>query len=101
MELIDINAYEKTFSFILNDTDQNKTIRALRAGMSAALLQPRIDAIPVVHGKWVRKGEGIYCSVCDVESAYNAFGGSKFSKFCPNCGAKMYVENSVDNVEKG
>ena len=41
------------------------------------------------HGRWIVKGQDIYCSECDNESAYNPFGASKFSLYCPNCGAKM------------
>jgi len=40
-------------------------------------------------GEWVVKGQDIYCSVCNQESAYNEFGASKFSNFCPSCGADM------------
>ena len=40
-------------------------------------------------GEWIHKGQDIYCSLCNKESAYNAFGASKFSDFCPNCGADM------------
>ena len=41
------------------------------------------------QGEWITKGQDIYCSICNQESAYNEFGASKFSKFCPNCGASM------------
>ena len=44
------------------------------------------------HGEWIVKGQDIYCSICNQESAYNEFGASKFSKFCPNCGADMRGE---------
>lgn len=43
----------------------------------------------VKHGRWEVKGQDIYCSQCGNESAYNPFGASKFSLYCPNCGAKM------------
>ena len=52
-----------------------------------------VDAVPVVHARWLVKGQDIYCSYCDGESGYTAFGGSAFSKFCPNCGAKMDGED--------
>jgi len=54
------------------------------------------DAVPVVHGKWEVKGQDVYCSVCGAESAYNWFGASKFSNYCPNCGAKMDGERKDD-----
>ena len=43
----------------------------------------------VGNGRWVKRGQDIYCSICNNESSYNPFGASKFSKYCPNCGAKM------------
>ena len=49
--------------------------------------QPLIDAVPVVHGRWMLEGSGHthYCDRChdyyttDADSLY----------FCPRCGAKM------------
>lgn len=48
---------------------------------------PAVDAVPVVHGRWVSSGLGvkfINCSVC---------GKQRFqidaTNFCPNCGARM------------
>jgi hypothetical protein len=53
---------------------------------------PAADVAPVVHGRWVKKGQDVYCSECDSESKYTWFGGSAFSNYCPNCGAKMDAE---------
>lgn len=50
---------------------------------------PTIEAEPVRHGRWIVRGQEIYCSECNEESLYNPFGASKFSRFCPNCGADM------------
>ena len=43
----------------------------------------------VVHASWIVKGQDIFCSNCDGESGYNAWGASSFSAYCPNCGAMM------------
>lgn len=48
----------------------------------------------VRHGRWIVKGQDIYCSECNEESLYNPFGASKFSRFCPNCGAHMRKEGA-------
>lgn len=53
---------------------------------------PTADVVEVKRGEWKRKGQDIYCSVCGNESAYNPFGASKFSDYCPNCGADMRGE---------
>lgn len=46
-----------------------------------------VDAKPVRHGHWVRKGLLYHCSAC----GYGAF-KSDFvfgARYCPTCGAKM------------
>lgn len=50
---------------------------------------PAADVQKVKHGRWITKGQDIFCSVCGEESAYTWCGASKFSSYCPNCGAKM------------
>ena len=54
--------------------------------------QPTVDAVPVVHGKWLNNTErtlpfkSFRCSVC----------GGLFDcdwNYCPNCGAKMDGES--------
>ena len=50
---------------------------------------PTADVVEVARGEWIEKGQDVYCSVCKKESAYTWYGASKFSKFCPNCGARM------------
>ena len=47
------------------------------------------------RGRWITKGQDIFCSVCGEESAYTWCGASKFSNYCPNCGALM-----TDEVEE-
>lgn len=49
--------------------------------------QPTVDSMK--HGEWITKGQDIFCSACGEESAYNWYGASKFSNYCPNCGAEM------------
>ena len=47
------------------------------------------DVAPMQHGRWEVRGQEVFCTNCDKESGYNAFGASAFSDYCPNCGAKM------------
>lgn len=61
--------------------------------------EPTIDAVPVKHGEWIVKGQDIFCSVCGEESAYTWCGASKFSNYCPNCGADMRERKDDDNNE--
>lgn len=54
------------------------------------------DVQLVKHGRWIIKGQEIYCSECDTESSYNSFGASQFTRFCPNCGARMIKDGEID-----
>lgn len=47
---------------------------------------PAVDAVPVVHGRWLINPDGYYpyCSECKEEPE-----SGKMTKFCPNCGADM------------
>ena len=48
---------------------------------------PTVDAVEVVHAKWVRyeHGSGIFCSHCRHKRRYK----DANDNYCPNCGAKM------------
>ena len=87
----------------LDNFDRENTLRILR-GKKAKLLNshairnmivtvPRVDAVAVVHGRWIMKQEPITwceddvevfweCSICQCRN----FGESPY---CPLCGAKM------------
>lgn len=54
------------------------------------------DVAPVVHGRWIDDGSGIIiCPEC--ERGYNLH--AKYTHYCPNCGAKMDIENGGDGDE--
>lgn len=54
---------------------------------------PTVDAVPVVHGRWLleREPDGkpycLHCSVCDGD--FSNIGIMQGYDYCPNCGAKM------------
>ena len=55
-------------------------------GMKAA------DVAPVVHGRWIYKGEYAVCTECGGRSGTQYDGVEPIpliTQFCPNCGAKM------------
>lgn len=58
---------------------------------------PTADVQPVKCGQWIIKGQEIYCSECGTESSYNPFGASQFTRFCPNCGARMDLKDGDTN----
>lgn len=74
------------------------------------------DVAPVVHGRWMPVYEsqmtgwdpavagrdpigGYICSVCKEETVYDCNDNFVLSNYCPNCGARMDIENRGDNDE--
>ena len=55
---------------------------------SAILKIPVADVAPVRHGKWLHRKNGVaYCSECEVNTVEDE------TNYCPNCGAKMDLED--------
>lgn len=53
---------------------------------------PSVDAVPVVHGRWIDSKGAIRCSECLHTPLYDYHGRLKLSKACPTCGANMWKE---------
>ena len=50
---------------------------------------PTADVAPVVHGRWIAShDEFCACSICK----YPVYVGWNQTNYCPNCGAKMDLE---------
>ena len=65
-------------------------------GVAAGELRkaPAIDAVPVVHARWIHDNNNLYgCSEC---MARETMSHKKLKKFCPNCGARMDAEEKPD-----
>lgn len=51
---------------------------------------PTVEAVPVVHGEWVKDGDFLICLNCESEiNIKNSLGAENQKNFCPNCGADM------------
>ena len=49
---------------------------------------PPADVAPVRHGKWLHRKNGVaYCSECKIDTVEDE------TNYCPNCGAKMDLED--------
>lgn len=93
MRLIDANKLGLTdFEILMCDGDYKEALKSLLSKIDNA---PTIDATPVRHGHWtherlVSTSGGTYavvrCSECKWQHPMLE------TKFCPNCGAKMYEE---------
>lgn len=53
-------------------------------------VQPTIDAVPVVHGRWIDHKDEHQCSVCKESTIVDFYVWRAIQfDFCPYCGAKM------------
>lgn len=86
MRLIDANALFAEFENVdwYNNADRDEIAEPL------ILQAPTIDAVSVVHGKWIKRHGIINCSVCKRSNWSACFEDTVRSfNFCPSCGAKM------------
>lgn len=52
--------------------------------------QPTVDAVPMVHGRWVHLGGDEWCcSVCGFVITTEGSLDRSTKKYCEDCGAKM------------
>ena len=68
--------------------------------MAIAASAPAADVAPVVHGRWIYKGEYAVCTECGGRSGTQYDGVEPITlmtQFCPNCGEKM---GGVEEQEK-
>ena len=55
--------------------------------------QPTVDAVPMVHGRWVHLGRDEWCcSVCSFVITTEGSWDKPTKKYCEDCGAKMEQE---------
>lgn len=68
----------------LQDPEDEGALEGVQTCLDVLLEQPVVDAVPVVHGRWIANR---ICSICRKEltewAAQNGY------RYCPNCGAKM------------
>ena len=106
--LIDANAVPKLFEKKYEETEQRildgeSYLDTLAEGFTEAddviLSMPTVDAVEVVHGRWVKKtADYVYyyaCSECGEPVLKSQWGNDFFSDYCPNCGAKMDGDGNV------
>lgn len=93
--LIDANGYKYKLIRELNKTGK---YTAYECGLDDAISylneQPTIDAVEVVHGRWIYDGLGDgerICSVCRRYALYTHRDRYEqyLTNYCPNCGAIM------------
>lgn len=88
VRLIDANALTRWLESVLSNA--NPLDRKARAAFSEVLARVKtmldIDAVPVVHGRWIEEENGvIVCSECGEEHCWDEYRAT----YCEDCGAKM------------
>ena len=84
MRLIDANALMRdVMGLTIVSPEAMNYANAVAVAIANA---PTIDAVEVVHAKWVWTPRGWCCSACCKPSLIEAVA---FAKWCPRCGAKM------------
>jgi NADH pyrophosphatase NudC (nudix superfamily) len=53
-----------------------------------------VDAVEVVHGRWIRRGNEMKCSECK----FIYYSNHDDFNYCPNCGAKMDEETKFVGI---
>ena len=94
MKLIDADKYFEIIRDYLEISG-----KSLRRVVDHLHAMKTVDAVEVVHGKWIKDGESIYCSACGFETSslspyIYVCDGEKWvpcyaNRHCGNCGAKM------------
>lgn len=82
----------------LNSTDYGMFTVGIQQAVDE---QPTVDAELVRHGHWINKGYYAICSECGANSGtqYNGLEPiPRWSRYCPDCGAKM-IEGEDDFVD--
>ena len=61
---------------------------------------PAADVAPVVQGRWIEDHDYLKCAKCGVMVKWDfTFFDIGNWNYCPNCGAKMDIEDGGDNNE--
>ena len=77
MRLIDADALGELLIYA------NVGRRSLEEFLRVLKEAPTIEAVPVVHGEWIKETVLSKCSVCGFRLGADTY------RCCPNCGAKM------------
>ena len=82
------------FCTAVNDEICEALHNAYICGESDIFKAYRNDVMPVEHGRWLTNEERdeAWCSLCSVYCGNNYDAAIEETHYCPNCGAKMDLE---------
>ena len=88
MRLIDADSFKDNLDIKAiwdDDYEMDKFVRYMDE-------EPTVDAVPVVHGRWILHEDGsATCTNCRRHTK-NCWDQDSFYRHCPDCGAKMDLE---------
>ena len=84
--LINANEFWEDLDLAPDDWAKGRTIKAILDDV------PTVDAEPVRHGRWVNPHMNKYGHPCHHCSECGFLASQKDRNYCPNCGAKMDLE---------
>ena len=90
--LIDANAIPWEEHYVPDGDTQWEYKKELCVCKSAIDKMPTVDAVEVVHGRWIKDGDVVVCSNCGEEHAWDEYRAT----YCEDCGAKMDSERRTD-----
>ena len=103
MRLVDADALVKEAGKLWSEMPDGEELS--KELMKAINHAPTIDAVPVKHGQWTEQHvdyasdcaideiQELKCSVCGLYHTTPYMYNITHYKFCPNCGAKMDLED--------
>lgn len=94
------NKLQALFNYWLNSIEsQTISISYAKQRILPMIMEelPASDVAPVVHGRWIMHDDELgltcECSVCHIETMCDG-------NYCPNCGARMDIQDRGDNDAK-
>ena len=88
-DLIDRQAAIEAFEKELSAKHNRRELAISFVGIKSILEKLPSAQPEIVRGQWINHGSFVTCSVCNEEQ----YGIDTGRFYCPNCGAKMEVEN--------
>ena len=89
--IAEIEEYIEEYSELDSETGyHNLKWCAMKEAKDVLSTLPAVDAVPVVHGRWIDHKDEHQCSVCKETTIVDFYVWKNIQfDFCPYCGAKM------------
>lgn len=97
-DLISRNAAIQSISDWSKDCDNESLNDAVTVIKTLIELLPAVDAVPMIHARWIDHKDEHQCSACKEFTIVDAYAWMQLRyDFCPYCSAKMDGKRREDN----